>query len=102
MLSAPSSEANSTHSSIALSGSGSLTSRGVSSCNAAVSTPTRMNFGSNCLIDIGNHLSRLHAAVKFCWLPDKLYPSDVAGQENYCQCFERTNQAPDASCALPR
>ena len=45
MLSAPISRAKASQSSIARSGSGSRTSRGVSSCRAAVSTPTFMNFG---------------------------------------------------------
>src|SRR5687767_5079337 len=37
---------------MARSGSGSRTSRGVSSWSAAVSTPTFMNFGSNDFVDI--------------------------------------------------
>ena len=43
----PARRANASQSSIARSGSGSRTARGVSSCSAAVSTPTFMNFGSN-------------------------------------------------------
>src|SRR5882672_6224305 len=43
---------------MARSGSGSRTSRGVSSCSAAVSTPTFMNFGSNGLVDISASLLR--------------------------------------------
>ena len=54
--SAFSSLANATHSSIARSGSGSRTARGVNSCSAAVSTPTFMNFGSNDVVGMRNIL----------------------------------------------
>src|SRR5687768_6650626 len=45
MVSAPTSRAKAAQSSMARSGSASRTSRGVSSCRAAVSTPTFMNRG---------------------------------------------------------
>ena len=45
MVSAPTSRANAAQSSIARSGSASRTARGVSSCRAAVSTPTFMKRG---------------------------------------------------------
>src|ERR1700685_3428979 len=52
MLSAPISLANTSQSSISRSGSSSRTFRGVSSCSAAVRTPSFMNFGSNGLMDM--------------------------------------------------
>src|SRR6185503_607126 len=52
MLSVPISRANASHSSMALSGSLSLTSRGVSSWSAAVRMPILMNLGWNGLTDI--------------------------------------------------
>jgi hypothetical protein len=51
MWSAPS-RGRRAQSSMARSGSGSRTSRGVSSCSAAVRTPTFMNLGSNGVIAI--------------------------------------------------
>src|SRR5215470_2871162 len=53
MQSTSSSRAKSSHSSIARSGSLSRTSRGVSSCSAAVRTLIFMNLGSNCFTAMG-------------------------------------------------
>ena len=65
---APSSRPKISQSSMARSGSASRTSRGVSSCSAAVSTPTFMNFGANAVMDIRliilPYIYRCHAPIR--------------------------------------